>query len=138
GAWFQALAPAAVRAEAMACLDRVGLADRALMRVDSLSGGQQQRVAIARMLMQRPAFILADEPDASLDPQTGEEVMALLQGLVRENGLSLLMISHRLEHTLQFSDRILGLADGRITLDQPTARASATGLRRFFDHVEAA
>ncbi len=136
--WFQALAPAAVRAEAMACLDRVGLADRALMRVDSLSGGQQQRVAIARMLMQRPAFILADEPDASLDPQTGEEVMALLLGLVRENGLSLLMISHRLEHTLQFSDRILGLADGRITLDQPTARASAAGLRRFFDHVEAA
>ena len=137
-AWFQALAPAAVRAEAMACLDRVGLSDRALMRVDSLSGGQQQRVAIARMLMQRPAFILADEPDASLDPQTGEEVMALLLGLVRENGLSLLMISHRLEHTLQFSDRILGLADGRITLDQPTARASAPGLRRFFDHVEAA
>jgi phosphonate transport system ATP-binding protein len=76
--WFQALAPAEVRAEAMACLDRVGLADRALTRVDSLSGGQQQRVAIARMLMQRPAFILADEPDASLDPQTGEEVMALL------------------------------------------------------------
>ncbi len=137
-AWFQALAPAAVRAEAMACLDRVGLADRALIRVDSLSGGQQQRVAIARMLMQRPAFILADEPDASLDPQTGEEVMALLLGLVRENGLSLLMISHRLEHTLQFSDRILGLADGRITLDQPTARASAPSLRRFFDHVEAA
>ncbi len=137
-AWFQALSPAAVRTEAMACLDRVGLADRALMRVDSLSGGQQQRVAIARMLMQRPAFILADEPDASLDPQTGEEVMALLLGLVRENGLSLLMISHRLEHTLRFSDRVLGLADGRITLDQPTARASATGLRRFFDQAEAA
>ncbi len=137
-AWFQALAASEVRAEAMACLDRVGLADRALERVDSLSGGQQQRVAIARMLMQRPAFILADEPDASLDPQTGEEVMALLLGLVREKGLSLLMISHRLEHTLEFSDRILGLAEGRISLDLPTRRATAAGLRHFFDHKAAA
>jgi phosphonate transport system ATP-binding protein len=136
-AWFQALAPADVRAEAMQCLDRVGLADRAVARLDSLSGGQQQRVAIARMLMQRPAFILADEPDASLDPQTGEEVMALLLSLVREKGLSLLMVSHRLEHTLQFSDRILGLANGHIALDLPTARADAAGLRRFFDHQEA-
>jgi phosphonate transport system ATP-binding protein len=132
--WFQALAPDAVRHEAMTCLARVGLADRALARVDSLSGGQQQRVAIARMLMQRPAFIIADEPDASLDPQSGLEVMQLLSGLVRADGLSLLVISHRLEHTLEFSDRILGLAQGRIALDTPTARTSASGLRRFFEH----
>ena len=138
GTWLQSLAPAPVRDEAMACLARVGLADRAMVRVDSLSGGQQQRVAIARMLMQRPAFILADEPDASLDPQTGEEVMALLLNLVRAEGLSLLVISHRLEHTLRFSDRILGLAEGRITLDLPTSRASATSLRQFFDQPEAA
>lgn len=137
-AWFQSLAPAAVRAEAMACLARVGLADRATARVDSLSGGQQQRVAIARMLMQRPSFILADEPDASLDPQTGQEVMELLPGLVRQDGLSLLVISHRLEHTLAYSDRILGLANGRIALDLPTAQANAALLRRFFDHEAAA
>lgn len=86
------------------------------------------------MLMQRPAFILADEPDASLDPQTGQEVMELLVDLVRANGLSLLMISHRLEHTLAYSDRILGLHLGKITLDMPTAEASAVGLRHFFDH----
>ncbi|NEX48780.1 phosphonate ABC transporter ATP-binding protein [Pseudotabrizicola algicola] len=137
-AWFQSLAPAEVRAEAMACLDRVGLADRASARVDSISGGQQQRVAIARMLMQRPAFILADEPDASLDPQTGQEVMELLLGLVRQDGLSLLVISHRLEHTLAYSDRILGLANGRIALDLPTVQANAAALRRFFDHEGAA
>lgn len=132
-AWAQFLAPAPVRAEAMDCLARVGLADRALARVDSLSGGQQQRVAIARMLMQRPDFILADEPDASLDPQTGQEVMELLLNLVRQDGLSLLVISHRLEHTLAYSDRILGLAQGQITLDQPTKSAEAAVLRRFFD-----
>ncbi|MDX5402703.1 MAG: ATP-binding cassette domain-containing protein [Rhodobacterales bacterium] len=137
-AWAQSLAPSSVRDEAMACLGRVGLADRALVRVDALSGGQQQRVAIARMLMQRPAFILADEPDASLDPQTGEEVMSLLLGLVREQGLSLLVISHRLEHTLRFSDRILGLANGRIALDIATQRANAASLRQFFDHEVAA
>ncbi len=133
-AWLQALAPADVRTEAMACLDRVGLGDRALARVDSLSGGQQQRVAIARMLMQCPEFILADEPDASLDPQTGQEVMELLLTLVRRDGLSLLVISHRMEHTLKFSDRILGLAQGCIALDLPTVEATPSGLRHFFDH----
>ncbi|MFM2354581.1 MAG: hypothetical protein RLZZ528_317 [Pseudomonadota bacterium] len=136
--WYQCVAPAAVRAEALACLDRVGLADRALARVDSLSGGQQQRVAIARMLMQRPALVLADEPDASLDPQTGETVMALLLDLVRAGGQSLLVISHRLEHTIRFSDRIIGLQDGRIALDQPAALANPADLRRFFEHEAAA
>ncbi|WP_374641821.1 phosphonate ABC transporter ATP-binding protein [Tabrizicola sp.] len=136
--WVQSLAPATVRDEAMSCLGRVGLADRALARVDSLSGGQQQRVAIARMLMQRPAVILADEPDASLDPQTGEEVMSLLLNLVRQEGLSLLVISHRLEHALRYSDRILGLANGRIALDTATGRANPASLRQFFDQAEAA
>jgi phosphonate transport system ATP-binding protein len=136
--WTQFLAPATVRAEAMTCLARVGLAERALARVDSLSGGQQQRVAIARMLMQRPEFILADEPDASLDPQTGQEVMELLLNLVRQDGLSLLVISHRLEHTLAYSDRILGLAQGRIALDRQTPGTDAALLRRFFDHETAA
>lgn len=135
-AWFQSLAPDAVRAEALDCLDRVGLADRALQRVDSLSGGQQQRVAIARMLMQRPRIILADEPDASLDPQSGEEVMRLLSGLARQDGLTLIIISHRMEHTLEFSDHILGLQQGKIVMDRPTPGTDAALLRRFFEHQE--
>ena len=100
----------------------------------NLSGGQQQRVAIARMLMQRPRFILADEPDASLDPQSGEDVMRLLLDLVRQEGLTLVVISHRLEHTLGYSDRILGLSQGRISLDTATRQADAASLRHFFDH----
>ncbi len=64
--------------------------------------------------------------------------MSLLLGLVREEGLSLLVISHRLEHTLRFSDRILGLANGRIALDLATRRANAASLRQFFDQAEAA
>jgi phosphonate transport system ATP-binding protein len=135
-AWFQSLAPDAVRAEALECLARVGLADRALQRVDSLSGGQAQRVAIARMLMQRPRIILADEPDASLDPQSGEDVMRLLSGLARQDGLTLIIISHRMEHTLEFSDHILGLQQGKIVMDRPTKGTDAALLRRFFEHQE--
>lgn len=127
----QSRAEATDRAHAL--LARVGLADKALQRVDSLSGGQQQRVAIARMLMQRPRIILADEPDASLDPQSGEEVMRILSGLARQDGLTLVFISHRMEHTLAFSDHILGLQGGRIVLDHPTSQTDADRLRRFFD-----
>jgi phosphonate transport system ATP-binding protein len=114
----------------------VGLADRATERVDRLSGGQQQRVAIARMLMQRPECVLADEPDASLDPQSGEDVMRLLSDLARQDGHTLVVISHRLEHALAFSDRIIGLAEGRVALDIATARADPAALRRFFDRPE--
>lgn len=131
--WHHAFAPAAIREEAMACLAAVGLADRALQRADSLSGGQSQRVAIARMLMQRPEFVLADEPDASLDPRAGRELMELLYGLAHEKGLGLVVISHRIEHTPKFSDRIIGLADGLVTLDLETRHAHADDLRAFFD-----
>ncbi|OYU19181.1 MAG: ABC transporter [Rhodobacteraceae bacterium PARR1] len=132
-AWFQATAPATLRDEAMTCLARVGLADKALQRVDSLSGGQQQRVAIARTLMQRAGLILADEPDASLDPQSGEEVMRLLADLARVDGLTVVFISHRMEHTLAFSDRILGLQKGRLVMDKATTTTDAAELRRFFE-----
>ncbi len=118
-AWVQSLAPAAVRDEAMTCLARVGLAPPARLSAPTacLAASSAAAHRHRRMLMQRPRLILADEPDASLDPQTGEEVMSLLQTLVRDDGLSLLVISHRLEHALRYSDRILGLQNGRIALD---------------------
>lgn len=131
--WYHAWAPAAIREEAMACLAVVGLADRALQRADSLSGGQSQRAAIARMLMQRPGFVLADEPDASLDPRAGRALMELLHGLAHDQGLGLVVISHRIEHTLRFSDRIIGLAGGIVTLDLETRSANAEQLSAFFD-----
>ena len=109
------------------------LGDRLDAKPATLSGGEKQRVAIARMLMQRPAIILADEPDASLDPQSGEEVMRLLSDLARQDGLTLLFISHRMEHTLEFSDHILGLQKGLIVMDVPTASTDAVQLRRFFE-----
>jgi phosphonate transport system ATP-binding protein len=136
--WFQWAAPEAVRAEALRCLDRVGLADRARQRVDSLSGGQSQRVAIARMLMQRPELVIADEPDASLDPKAGIEIMELLYNLTREQGMTLLFVSHHMEHAIQFADRIIGLEHGRVAFDRSAGSADAVSLKAFFDETAAA
>lgn len=132
--WHQALATRAVREEALSCLDRVGLAHKALARVDTLSGGQAQRVAIARMLMQRAELVIADEPDASLDPKAGEEVMALLAALTRDSGATLVFVSHRMEHARLFAQRIVGLRAGGIALDAPAASLSEAELVEFF-HV---
>jgi phosphonate transport system ATP-binding protein len=131
--WAQSLATAEVREEAMACLDAVGLADKALQRADSLSGGQSQRVAIARMLMQRPELVLADEPDASLDPRAGREVMELLFRLTRDKGLSLVFVSHHMAHALRFSDRIVGLGQGGIALDRRALHCNEGELAAFFE-----
>jgi phosphonate transport system ATP-binding protein len=131
--WYQGLAPAPVRAEAMHCLERVGLADLARRRADQLSGGQSQRVAVARALMQRPAFVIADEPVASLDPAAGLEVMQLFTELLREDGITLLFTSHHLGRAVEFSDRIVGLRQGRISLDLPSAGADIAELRAIYD-----
>jgi phosphonate transport system ATP-binding protein len=130
--WHQSLARRSDREEALACLAAVGLADKAGQRVDSLSGGQSQRVAIARVLMQRPEIVLADEPDASLDPKAGEEVMGLLAQLARDNGIALVFVSHQMAHAAHFADRVLGLAGGRVALDRPARDTNASELARFF------
>ncbi len=101
----------------MPCLERVGLAEKALTRVDQLSGGQQQRVGIARALAQQPAMILADEPVASLDPATSERVLTLLRDICREDGITAVISLHQLEYAQRFADRIIGLANARIVFD---------------------
>jgi len=131
-AWHQALAPAALRREAMVCLERVGLADHAGKRADQLSGGQSQRVAIARALMQRPELVLADEPAASLDPQAGDEVMGLFLNLMRDERLTVVFSSHNLDHAVAYADRIVGLNNGRVAIDAPAAGNGAGELRRLY------
>ncbi len=130
--WLQSLARREVREEALACLEAVDLADRALQKAQSLSGGQSQRVAVARMLMQRPEVIIADEPDASLDPVAGAEVMRLLFRIGRERGATLIFVSHHMDHAVRFSDRIVGLRDGKVALDVVSAQVEAERLRAFF------
>jgi phosphonate transport system ATP-binding protein len=131
--WFQSCAPRALRDEAMACLDRVGLAHIAGRRADKLSGGQSQRVAIARALMQRPRLIVADEPVASLDPSAGEEVMRLFVELTRSEGLTLLFTSHDLSHAVTCADRVIALKQGAIVLDAPSTDVGVAQLRALYD-----
>lgn len=131
--WIQALAPAETRRRALAALDRVGLADFALRRVDSLSGGQSQRVAIARALVAEPRLVLADEPAASLDPAAGEEVMDVFARVVRDTGATLVFTTHNLAHALAHAERIVGLRGGKLALDAPTRGLVAGGLSGLYD-----
>lgn len=113
--------PRGLRREALEHLDRVGLADRAFQRSDTLSGGQQQRVGVARALMQRPEVLLADEPVASLDPESSAQVMELIRTISRENSLTVLCSLHQVDLALGWGDRIVGLRAGRTVLDLPVA-----------------
>ena len=127
-----AFARAEDRERAMNCLDRVGLADRATHRPAELSGGQQQRVAIARMLMQAPQVVIADEPIASLDPKAGREVLELLWRIVEEEGLSLLCTLHQLDLAQEFGKRIIGMKAGRVVIDAATAGIARADLDALY------
>jgi phosphonate transport system ATP-binding protein len=109
--------PRRLRLEALAQLERVGLDSRAFQRADTLSGGQQQRVAIARTLMQRPVLLLADEPVASLDPESSAAVMELLLRICQEEHLTVVASLHQVELARGWADRMVGLRDGRTVLD---------------------
>ena len=102
---------------AQAALERVGIAEKLYERTDRLSGGQQQRVAIARVLVQDPKAILADEPISSLDPQISKEIMDLLLDLSRRSGKTLLSSLHAIDFALSHYERIIGLKAGRILFD---------------------
>ena len=131
--WLQALAPAESRRRALAALDRVGLADFALRRVDSLSGGQSQRVAIARALVAEPRLVLADEPAASLDPAAGEEVMEVFARVVRDTGATLVFTTHNLSHALAHAERVVGLRGESWRWIRYTRGLATGGLRGLYD-----
>jgi putative ABC transport system ATP-binding protein len=105
------------RAETM--LAAVGLGDRVHYYPEQLSGGQKQRVAIARALVSRPKLVLADEPTASLDSKSGREVVTLMEKLAREQGCTILLVTHD-NRILDIADRVLHMEDGRLE-SQPIA-----------------
>ena len=103
-----------IEQRAIALLETVGLGEHINYRPQSLSGGQKQRVAIARALVSRPKMVLADEPTAALDSKSGRDVVELMQQLAREQGCTILIVTHD-NRILDVADRIIELEDGRIT-----------------------
>jgi putative ABC transport system ATP-binding protein len=101
------------RSRAVELLDQLGLGQRTDHRPAELSGGEQQRVAIARALANRPRLLIADEPTGNLDSRTGGEIMRLLRNLVRDEGLTLLLVTHD-QGVAAYADRIVRLHDGMI------------------------
>ncbi|MEX2467436.1 MAG: ATP-binding cassette domain-containing protein [Gemmatimonadota bacterium] len=100
-------------------LSRVGVEEKLFERTERLSGGQQQRVALARMLVQDPDVVLADEPIASLDPDSSRRIMELLVSLSTEEGKTTVVCLHDVGYAFSHCARLIGLRDGRVVLDGP-------------------
>ena len=124
-----------LRLTALEHLDRVGLLGQAYQRSDTLSGGQQQRVAIARALMQDPKILLADEPVASLDPESSAQVMALIRQIASEAGLTVLCSLHQVDLALGWADRIVGLRDGRVVRDSAAEDVSKADAMDIYSSI---
>jgi len=107
------LSPNTMNQRAAALLTQVGLQDHIHHYPDQLSGGQQQRVAVARALVHNPPVLLADEPTAALDSRSGRDVVILMQRLAREQGSTILLVTHD-NRIFDIADRILGLEDGQL------------------------
>jgi len=118
-------------------LNDVGLVEFAQQRAGTLSGGQQQRVAIARALAQRPRVLLADEPVASLDPESAREIMALLRRLASEDRLAVVTVLHQPELALAFADRIIGMKDGEIAFEAAPDQISMTMVDQLYQRCAA-
>lgn len=114
---------------AMEALAAVGLSDRARSHPNQLSGGEQQRVAIARALVNKPTILLADEPTGNLDTQRGDEVMRIFQKLNRENGQTVVYVTHD-PFIARHTNRIIQLVDGRIVSDELVADPFDAGTPR--------
>ena len=105
------------RKQAVNCLERVGLEKQKYQKAGKLSGGQQQRVAIARVLMQNPELILADEPVASLDPATADSVMKYLGDINKTEGKTVICSLHFLSLARKYGTRVVALKDGKVKFD---------------------
>jgi len=115
---YQSISASARKMQAMDALRKVGLENRARHDPSELSGGQQQRVAIARAIVTQPDVILADEPTGNLDTARSREIMTLLTELNREDGITIIMVTHD-QNLASYADRHVGFVDGRIDTDAP-------------------
>ena len=118
-------------------LERVGIPEKLYERTSRLSGGEQQRVAMARLLVQQPRVVLADEPVASLDPTRAEDLIQLLTNIVSESDKTLVASVHSIDLARKYFSRAIGLRNGEVQFDLPADRLNDEVLHHLYDLTEA-
>ena len=126
--WFNAHE----RSTALDALERVGILDCHAQRASTLSGGQQQRAAIARTLVQGAKLVLADEPIASLDPESSRKVMEILSTIQREDGRTVVVSLHQVDMAIRYCPRVIALNQGQVVYDGPSAHLTPALLRDLY------
>jgi phosphonate transport system ATP-binding protein len=119
-------------ARGIEALRRVGIAECCAQRASTLSGGQQQRAAIARTLVQQAKVVLADEPIASLDPESSRKVMDILQRINQEDGCTVVVSLHQVNVAMKYCPRTIALANGRVVFDGPSVELTPALLRELY------
>lgn len=118
--------------DALNALEKLGILDKAYTRADQLSGGQQQRVALARTLTQDPKIILADEPVASLDPVTANQVMSDFKTVNQDFNITIIANMHHVDMALNYADRVIGIRQGKIVFDGPSSEITNSILKEVY------
>ena len=118
--------------KALKSLETVGLLKKSYNRSDELSGGQRQRVGIARAIIKKPLLLLADEPVASLDPKAANLILSLLKKINKDFGTTIVCNLHQIDLAKKYSDRMVGLLDGKIIFDEKTENINKTNLEKIY------
>ena len=118
--------------EALKSLETVGLLEKSHNRSDELSGGQRQRVGIARAIIKKPLLLLADEPVASLDPKSSNLILSFLKKINQEFGTTILCNLHQVDLAKKYSDRIVGLIDGKIIFNEKSTDINESYLKKIY------
>ena len=118
--------------EALRSLETVGLLEKSHNRSDELSGGQRQRVGIARAIIKKPLLLLADEPVASLDHKSSNLILSLLKKINQEFGTTILCNLHQVDLAKKYSDRVVGLMDGKIIFDEKSVNINEAYLKKIY------
>ncbi|KRQ86195.1 Glutamine transport ATP-binding protein GlnQ [Caloramator mitchellensis] len=122
--------------EALDALNKVGITEKFDEKTANLSGGEKQRVAIARILLQHPKVVLADEPVSSLDPARAEDILSILVNLARKEKISLIASIHSIEFAKKYFDRLIGIKDGNVVFDLPSNEITDEIIKDLYNYQE--
>jgi len=127
--------PVAMRRQAAAALDEVGLLAKANTRIARMSGGERQRVGIARALVRQPHLLLGDEPFASVDPTLVRQMGETFRSLVARSGMTVVLVMHQIDTALGLADKVIGLVSGEVAYDGPAERFDSRMQQHIFSAI---